>query len=128
MSGLRVNSVLGLTGDELPSNLKPVTAFAWVNFSGAGAVVIRDSYNVSSITDKGNGDYKINFSSEAKNKNYAASGLASSHTSGKVAVYPRTDSDGGRETSGFSLQTAQTGGGVSTLAAESVYVIIFGGQ
>ena len=41
-----------------------VTAFgvrAWVNFNGTGTVAIRDSGNVSSITDNGVGDYTVNF-------------------------------------------------------------------
>jgi hypothetical protein len=38
-------------------------AKAWVNFNGTGTVAIRDSYNVSSITDLGTGNYRVNFSS-----------------------------------------------------------------
>lgn len=34
---------------------------AWVNFNGTGTVAIRASFNVSSITDNGTGDYTINF-------------------------------------------------------------------
>lgn len=34
---------------------------AWVNFNGTGTVAIRTSYNVSSITDNGVGDYTVNF-------------------------------------------------------------------
>ena len=34
---------------------------AWVNFNGTGTIAIRASGNVSSITDNGNGDYTINF-------------------------------------------------------------------
>jgi len=36
-------------------------AQAWVNFNGTGTVAIRDSYNVSSITDNVTGNYTINF-------------------------------------------------------------------
>ena len=36
---------------------------AWVNFDGTGTVSIRDSYGVSSITDRGTGVYTVNFSS-----------------------------------------------------------------
>ena len=32
-------------------------AKAWVNFNGTGTVAIRDSFNVSSITDVGTGQY-----------------------------------------------------------------------
>ena len=34
---------------------------AWVSFVGTGTVTIRDSYNVSSITDNATGDFTINF-------------------------------------------------------------------
>jgi hypothetical protein len=34
---------------------------AWVNFNGSGTVAIRDSKNVSSITDNGTGNYTVNF-------------------------------------------------------------------
>jgi hypothetical protein len=37
-------------------------AKAWVNFNGTGTVAIRDSENVTSITDNGTGDYTTNFS------------------------------------------------------------------
>ncbi|XHB99343.1 hypothetical protein ABWH97_13845 [Nitratireductor sp. ac15] len=46
-------------------------AKAWVNFKGDGTVSIRDSFNVSSITDNGNGDYTVNFSSAMANANYS---------------------------------------------------------
>jgi len=38
-------------------------AKAWVNFNGTGTVAIVSSYNVSSITDLGTGNYRVNFSS-----------------------------------------------------------------
>ena len=45
---------------------------AWVNFNGTGTVAIRDSFNVSSITDNGVGDYTVNFASAMANTNYCA--------------------------------------------------------
>lgn len=47
---------------------------AWVNFNGTGTVSIRDSFNVSSITDNGTGDYTINFTTAMPNLNYAVDG------------------------------------------------------
>ena len=45
---------------------------AWVNFNGTGVVAIRGSYNVSSITDHGTGDYTFNVTSGAlPDANYA---------------------------------------------------------
>lgn len=44
---------------------------AWVNWNGTGTIAIRDSFNVSSITDSGVGDYRINFTNAMPNANYA---------------------------------------------------------
>jgi hypothetical protein len=46
-------------------------AKAWCNFNGTGTVAIRDSFNVSSITDNGTGDYTVNFTTAMPNANYA---------------------------------------------------------
>jgi len=45
-------------------------AKAWVNFNGTGTVAIRASYNVSSITDNGTGDYTVNFTNAMVDANY----------------------------------------------------------
>lgn len=52
-------------------------AKAWVNFNGTGTVAIRDSFNVTSITDGGTGDYTINFTTAMPDANYAVAGSAS---------------------------------------------------
>lgn len=75
MSIVKTNNITGLT-DSLPNNLKPITASAWVNFDGTGTVTIRDSYNVSSVTDIGVGQYNINFSSVLENEDYVVSASA----------------------------------------------------
>jgi hypothetical protein len=59
-------------------------AKAWVNFNGTGTVAIRDSYNVSSITDISTGEYYVNFSTALNNTNYCAVG------SSRVVVGSRT--------------------------------------
>jgi hypothetical protein len=46
-------------------------AKAWVNFNGTGTVAIRGSFNVSSITDNGTGDYTVNFTTAFANVNYS---------------------------------------------------------
>lgn len=51
-------------------NTKRRVAKAWVNFNGTGVVSIRSSFNISSITDNGTGDYTINFSTPFTNTNY----------------------------------------------------------
>lgn len=50
---------------------------AWVNFNGTGTVAIRASYNVSSITDNGVGQYTVNFTTAMPDANYSVPGMAS---------------------------------------------------
>lgn len=45
---------------------------AWVNFNGIGTVAVRAGGNVSSITDNGVGDYKVNFSTPMPVSAYCA--------------------------------------------------------
>jgi hypothetical protein len=47
------------------------TCRAWVNFNGTGTVAIRASFNVSSITDNGTGDYTVNFTTAMPDANYS---------------------------------------------------------
>jgi hypothetical protein len=58
---------------KLKSDGKTTNALAWVNFNGTGTVAIRSSYNVSSITDNGTGDYTVNFATALSDANYATS-------------------------------------------------------
>ena len=58
-------------------------ARAWVNFNGTGAVAIRGSENVSSITDNGTGDYTVNFTTAMPDANYAFA-VGSSKSSGDL--------------------------------------------
>jgi hypothetical protein len=46
------------------------TCRAWVNFNGTGTVAIRASFNVTSITDNGTGDYTVNFTVAMPDANY----------------------------------------------------------
>ncbi len=49
---------------------------AWVNFNGTGTVAIRDSFNVSSITDNSTGQYTVNFTTAMADTNYCLSGMS----------------------------------------------------
>jgi hypothetical protein len=48
---------------------------AWVNFNGE-TFATRDSYNVSSVTDNGTGDYTVNIDTDMANVNYSVVGCA----------------------------------------------------
>jgi len=50
-------------------------AKAWVNFTGTGTVAIKDSYNISSLTDNGTGHYTVSFSTAMSNSYYTVVGM-----------------------------------------------------
>tara|TARA_R110000851_G_scaffold267163_1_gene419606 strand:- start:118 stop:510 length:393 start_codon:yes stop_codon:yes gene_type:complete len=61
---------------------------AWVNFNGTGTVAIRASYNISSITDNGTGDYTISFTTNVADVNYSVScGQCDSNNGRGFGVY-----------------------------------------
>jgi len=63
-------ALLSITSDG--RGLSEYTAKAWVNLNGIGTIAIRDSHNISSITDNGTGDYICVFAVAMSNANYAA--------------------------------------------------------
>jgi len=91
---------------KVQSNGVTTNALAWVNFNGTGTVAIRSSYNVSSITDNGTGDYTINFTTAMTDANYAMvtastqqdgdflnfkSGVSPTTTAARIQCYSRAD-------------------------------------
>jgi hypothetical protein len=71
MSTLTVTTISNGTVSTSSANVIQGSAKAWVNFNGTGTVAIRASYNVSSITDNGTGDYTLNFTNAFADANYA---------------------------------------------------------
>ena len=73
MSTLKTNTLSNVAGTASTAieNAINGSAKAWVNFNGTGTVAIRQSYNVSSITDNGLGIYTINFTNPMPDANYS---------------------------------------------------------
>jgi hypothetical protein len=73
MAGTLTISTLS-DGTNSTSATNPIqgSAKAWVNFNGTGTPAIRGSFNVSSITDLGTGQYTVNFTTAMPNANYSA--------------------------------------------------------
>jgi len=104
---------------KLGTNEQKQICKAWVNFNGSTAA-IRSSYNVSSITRNGTGDYTINFATPMTDANYAT--LITADNSG--------DADGfSAVTTQLSTSSRVTTGkrfGINTTDKAGVYVAIFG--
>jgi|11_taG_2_1085331.scaffolds.fasta_scaffold08921_5 hypothetical protein len=67
---------------------------SWVNFYAVGSIIIRDSGNVSSITDRGTGLYTVNLTTSMTDNNYATLATAQDATEGdtRIAHARRNDS------------------------------------
>lgn len=78
MSTLRVSNVADTSGNNssTPAAIANGISKAWVNFNGTGTVAIRASYNVSSITDNGTGDYTVNFTTALADASYSVNALS----------------------------------------------------
>jgi len=107
-----------LNTDEIVDTNSNQICKAWVNFNGNGTVAIRDSHNVSSITDNGVGDYTINFTNNMANTNYAIN-LASANGAVRQFILAGNDTVGS-----YRVRTQSSSGGQSN--ASYVYSTVFG--
>ena len=55
---------------------------AWVNFNGVTTASIRASFNVSSVTRNGTGDYTVSFTNAMPDSSYVAAGIGRRSTAG----------------------------------------------
>jgi hypothetical protein len=94
---------------------------AWVNFNGTGTVAIRASFNVSSITDNGTGDYTVNFTNAMPDTNYAPA-IKSGNTT--VTGYILVGNGQSFSTTSYRFTTAFDGAG-TPLDSAAVAVSIF---
>ena len=111
MSELTVNS---LTNQDIS------LCKAWVNFNGRGTVAIRSSYNVSSITDNGTGDYTVNLAIAMNDINYTA--IAGGSDVG-VGTFRNINSMVAT-TSSFDVGAENTSGGSTD--TDHMYAMVFG--
>jgi hypothetical protein len=113
--------VLRLTSDG--RGLSQFTAKAWVNFNGTtnvgGNCTIRDSHNVSSVSDDGTGSYTLNFSNTLANTDYMAQGDHNTPSGHQQNVFIR----GVYSTSQLHLETSN----LTYVDVTRCNVIVFGG-
>jgi len=114
MSQLNVDTIKNAAGTH---ERFPCTA--WVQFNGVGTVAIRDSGNVSSITDGGVGTYAVSFATALDNSDFSLIGTTHNLISDQSEVIART-------TSTFNILTFAAVTGASA-DYQYVNVAIFGG-
>ena len=82
MSTLKVNTIQNTSAahSSTPEEIAQGRAKAWINFNGTGTIAIRDSFNVSSITDNGTGDTTVTLSTAQPSSDFVVC-ANSGHTS-----------------------------------------------
>ena len=130
MSTLKVNNLQDITGanNSTPEQVAQGRAKFWVTFEGDSTgtnKTINDSFNVSTVTDNGTGDYTINFTNNLSNNNYCVLGGHVIFSNGKNAF--RVRPDGGIATNQLvsSVRIQVTADG-SVSDATRIYVAGFG--
>ncbi len=80
---LTISTLSDGTNSTSSTNCIQGSAKAWVNFNGTSGA-IRASFNVSSVTRSGTGDYVVNFTNAMSDANYAV--VVGSGTGGNNAA------------------------------------------
>jgi hypothetical protein len=86
MSTVKADDIINPTGGIPTVAGKDLICNTWVNFNGTGTVSIRDSANVSSITDLGVARYEVNFAKAMVHTNYSISQAYTNEVSGQHTV------------------------------------------
>jgi hypothetical protein len=81
---LTIDSLKASTGVLATQNGMTGICKSWVNINGASGAspTIRASFNVSSVTRNGTGDYTINFTTSMADANYVVAGSAALNGTG----------------------------------------------
>ena len=126
----------GSSGQALTTNASGQLAFstvgqsadavakAWVHFDGSGTLEVDDSYNVSSVTDNGTGDYTVNIDTDMANANYCVvtggNRSGDSNAVGKVKV--------GATLATGSFKIIGSDSNFTYHDMDDVYAVVFGDQ
>ena len=71
MSTIRANTIVGVDGVSAVTLARQVAAKSWVNFNGNGVATARRSFNISSLTYNGTGNYTLSFTNSFVDGSYA---------------------------------------------------------
>ena len=94
MSTLRVNTIQNASGGNASTtdNIQQGIAKAWVNFDGTFGTSpfteanggIRDAFNVSSVTDNGQGDYTVTMTTAMSTTTYVVQATSGDTATGAI--------------------------------------------
>ena len=133
MSTLKVATIADTSGNNgtAPEEISKGRAKAWVSFNGGtninGLCEVRSSYNLTSVSDLGVGDYGLNFVSGAfDSANYAATAMCRDTGHGSVMSVNIAQTD--YTTSQLKISVTRSSHNSSHHDSAVVHVAIFGGN
>ena len=90
MSNIRAGTISGVNGTDPVTLIKQSAAKSWYSYNAENTPVLRDSFNITSITDNGNGRQTVNLTSSMSNSNYGVTscggGVVRNNTLANIAV------------------------------------------
>ena len=110
-------------GGTTTTSLQQGLCKVWINMDGTGTIAIKDSFNVSGITDNSTGQYRVAYTNNMSDSEYALTqgadgtyngtvcsiGFGDSQNSGLASTHYDNDSRGGHD-SGSNIDTVITTG------------------
>ena len=109
MSNIRTGTISGVNGTDPVTLTKQVAAKTWINFQGTGTVSIIDSFNGSSISDIGTGNYRAYYTSSMEDADYCILTAGASLTAGAGS--------GGKNISSYTEYNLVNSAGISNFNA-----------
>ena len=125
MSTLKVNTLQDASGanNVAMSTLSGINsngiAKAWVNFNQTGTQAIRNSFNVSSVTDNAVAKFTINFT-KAFTSGYCVAGIHNNFSDGVSCI--GQDGSNTSNTQKFSIMTTVYNGGSDPSAVRVIFI------
>ena len=115
------NVTLAKTESAISDNI----VLAWVSFNGTGTPAIEDDFNVSTITDNGNGDYTVNFTSNLPNDDYCCVGMSMRDSDNISALCMKGDSNPATNKKVDSIRLSNRDNANSSVDAANVSIACF---
>ena len=121
MSTLKADTIQSTGGGAVTLTKQSATK-VWINFNGTGTVAIRDSFNISGLTDFGTGAYTPAYSNNMSNAVYCATACADTPSAvvGSEHIPQTADSN---KTSGQCVIGCINPSGVSTDMSQYSYLV-----
>ena len=127
MSTVKANDLMKVDGGIPTVKSQQLIPTAWVNFNGNGSMTLRDSENVSSLTDVAGGHYRVTYITAMANSNYVVFNGSATHSlddgdnrwKTTLTAYSTTSHD---------VKCTHIQNGVQNTDQADVFSVVMGGQ